>query len=1022
MQQRYYIPLTVALLLLATYARAQQDLVSITEGPVYNIACDSNCATYHLNQPRPRVTDTYAVSTITYAPQAITGTTVSLADDHFSTALPIGFRFCFYQAQYTQMYVSDNGHITFNSLYSGQPASFDTETPLPFYNSSFPDAAIYAPFMDHKPSAGGTIKYQMLGAAPFRRMVVQWSAMELFGATCTGGTSTYQVILYETTNIIEAHITQKAVCDADPNNYRNYATLGLQALGAADYDVAPGRNATVWTAANEGWRFSPAGAPAWTTTWFLLSQGQLANSNKDTMRICAPGYPQEIRVRLTLQCPDTVVWDTVTVIKPEPHIDSIVIDTPLCLNSTNGVITIYASGPGGPFQYSAAGQPFQSSNVVTGIPAGSIVIKVKGTVGCTWDSTILLPPLSDLEAVIDSFFTPTCPDSNGIIWAHGEGGVAPYTYLWSTADADSVLNDVPGNVTYTVTVTDALGCESAAFIALEDLGLPLLSSSMVKPVCDSATGSITIHANSVHGGPYQYQWLPNVTTDSTANNILPGLYFVYVTDGAGCKDAIAVVLYDTLDVLATRDTIPSQCGLANGQGTMHPSGSISPYTYAWSNGQTTQTATGLEGGQTYSVITKAANGCKRTDYFYIKPSLALDLSLFPANAHCDSINGVVSTLVLNDSGGVYYQWSTGAVTPSIEQLAPGYYALTVTDGRGCTDTGSAIIGDDGTPYLSILSYQPPLCFGDSTGSVTLGGISGVAPYKYSLDGLAFSTTAQINNIPGGTYTIYIRDANSCPNDTVVTFTQPDRIVANITGLDTLICYADKLELIAVSASGGFPAYTYAIDGGAFGSTPGFSGTGIGQHTIAVRDSRDCEEMFEAYVPGPGAPLALSLAAQDNPCFYDSSGVIMASATGGWAGYTYAWSTDGAASGPMLDSLAAGEYTLTVADARGCATTTTDTIVQNLCCLARIANAFTPDGDLTNDVLHVLPISEVSALDYRIFNRYGEEMFRTTDLAKGWDGRYNGQPMPIGTYFYLVQYQCPFSSEKKMLKGDVTLIR
>jgi gliding motility-associated-like protein len=112
----------------------------------------------------------------------------------------------------------------------------------------------------------------------------------------------------------------------------------------------------------------------------------------------------------------------------------------------------------------------------------------------------------------------------------------------------------------------------------------------------------------------------------------------------------------------------------------------------------------------------------------------------------------------------------------------------------------------------------------------------------------------------------------------------------------------------------------------------------------------------------------------------------------------------------------------VEDARGCKQNAQVNIEQLLCCKAVILSAFSPNGDNLNKELHILPKSEISKVDLKIFNRYGQVVFATNDVNKKWDGTFKNQPCDEGIYFYWFTYNCPFQNKRVEEKGDITLIR
>ncbi len=185
----------------------------------------------------------YQLSSIAFAPRSTAGGgSLSLSDDQVSGAIPIGFNFDFYGNTYTNLYVSSNGFITFNS---GSGSGCCAGQLLP--NASDPNNLIAPAWDDLYAPGGGTITYLSSGPVGSRTMVVSYSGINY---CCTSGSPmvTTQVVLYETSNIIEIHTTSI--------NSINPGTMGIENAAGTMATVVPGRNASAWSATNEGWRFS----------------------------------------------------------------------------------------------------------------------------------------------------------------------------------------------------------------------------------------------------------------------------------------------------------------------------------------------------------------------------------------------------------------------------------------------------------------------------------------------------------------------------------------------------------------------------------------------------------------------------------------------------------------------------------------------------------------------------------------------------------------------------------------------
>lgn len=1015
--RRYQLAMFILWLVMGYSKTFAQQSLDIVEGPIALLDCDSSCIMLHANYPKPLQTSQYSINSTTYTPITITGTSISLNDDKFSTAIPLGFSFCFFGNVYTQCYVSDNGVLSFNPAYSGGACNTNTQQLLPYFNSTFPDNAIFFMFLDVSPALGGSIKYQTIGTAPYRKFVVDFQNMKIFGNTCSASTSSYQVVLYESTHIIEVFINSKVTCDNNAANVKNYSTVGIQNLGATQWYAAAGKHASIFTSSQEGIRIAPSGPIDYTMKWRNTFQNVIA-TNVDSIYFCPTSLPyNKIYAEITYNCPPNFLTDTVILDKPKPHIDSMHVVQPYCNGNNTGVITVYGSGVNLPLTYAINNGVFGSSNTFSNLAPGYYSVSIKDANNCRKDTSFLLNPIYNFQISLDSIHKPHCPLHDGEAFVHAINGTAPYTYSWSNGDTGPMADSLaPGN--YQVIATDANGCTQILQVNVVNGNLPDATAILTKPLCGDSTGSIAL--TMISGTPpFQYQW-NNGATSLSLFNIPAGVYNLVITDSNGCQKYLGYQLNDTLKILAFKDTTHTKCGLANGSAVVYANSGVSPYTYAWSpSGQVTQTANNLAAG-THICITTAANGCTRKDTFTVFASLPIINLISKANANCDSSNGKIYLNGVQNSNGSYTQmWSNSSTAAQITGLAPGSYWIKTTDSMGCMDIDTIQLLNDGKPNLGIVAYTEPLCYGDTNGSVTLTGIGGVAPYKYSLDGINFSSVAQISNISGGSYTIYLTDANSCLNDTVVNFPQPTQMQAFIQ-TDTVACADDVDAVININVVGGTSPFQYAINGGSSQSSSNFSNLGMGTYTVTVTDDHQCTKDFVVTVAGPPAPLELILDKQDIACFEDHTGYAHAAFKGGWLPYTYQWSNG--ATVPKLDSLGPMSLSISLTDARGCHIEKDASIEQLLCCKAVVPSAFSPNGDNLNERIHVMAISDVSSVKLLIYDRWGKQIFATRSLDDFWDGKFQGSECEIGVYFYYLEYMCPFKKEKVIQKGDITLVR
>jgi gliding motility-associated-like protein len=1005
--------------IVANYNCVSQNSLTITEGPIYTMPCPNACVMLHANYPHPLKTNTYNAVTTPYAPNAISGTVLALADDTFSSAIPIGFTFCFFENTYTQCYIADNGVLSFNSNYSNASCNTNTQQLLPYFNSTFPDLGIFGVYMDLDPNLGGQITYATIGTAPFRKFVVNYSNMRIFGSTCNTNTSTFQIVLYETTNEVDVHITDKATCDANTTNYSNYGTVGVQNIGATAAFTAPGKHASIFNATNEGIKILPAGAPNYIMEW-RNAGNQLLTTNVDSLWFCPTVYPYNyITTTLYLACPADTFIDTVQIIKPLPNIINLSIVQPPCPGQATGSITFSGSGTAPPFTYAINNGIASNSNVFNNLYSGFYILSVYDSNGCRKDTVITLPAINNPGAIVDSINYPFCPIENGMVAIHGYGGTAPYSISWNNGDTGQIITNLGPGI-YIATVVDAMGCTAEIFIPLDNdpASLPHGNYIVDHASCSQPNGNINLV--NVFGGtaPYVYNWSNGSNNDSLLN-VVSGNYFVTITDVNGCVNDTNFTIANLYGLTSTQDTIHTLCGLANGSAIVYATGGTGPFTYTWTGSSSiTSVASNLAAG-TYVCTTTNTNGCSVVDSFLVFSSPANINNISKANANCDTSNGIITlTSITNGVPPFTISWSNGAIGTSINYLSPGTYTVESIDFNGCKDKDTLIILNDGKPQLGIVTYQQPSCHGDSNGSVTLTGSNGTSPYKYSLDGITYSSFATLINISGGNYTIYITDANSCINDTVVYFTQPDSLYIT-SQADTVACSTDSTGNISFTAAGGQPSYTYTFNNGSTNNITAYSNLPAGIYTIQVTDATNCKEDFEIEVFGPSLPLNLNLEKSDIPCFTGNIGFVHPQISGGWPPYNFTWSNG--ATTLNLDNLGAMILTLEIVDSRNCEIDKSVSIQKLLCCKMVVPNAFSPNADNINDDLNVMSISDVEWMDFRVFNRYGIQIFQSDNVHNKWDGTFNRKDYDMGTYFYTLKYKCPFSENIQFMKGDISLL-
>ncbi len=198
--------------------------------------------------------NSYTISSISYNPDPFAvGTSANLAiDDMYGSVITLPFSFCFFDSSYNHIVIGSNGIVTFDTTVANAYCPWPLGSPVP--NNTMTNKSIMAPIQDLNPSFGGSIMYDVQGVAPYRRFIISYFEVPMF--SCSTLLFSEQIILYETSNLIETHIMNKPLCSTWNSGA---AVQGIQVDAFTGY-IVPGRNfPTQWVATGDGYRFLPVG-------------------------------------------------------------------------------------------------------------------------------------------------------------------------------------------------------------------------------------------------------------------------------------------------------------------------------------------------------------------------------------------------------------------------------------------------------------------------------------------------------------------------------------------------------------------------------------------------------------------------------------------------------------------------------------------------------------------------------------------------------------------------------------------
>ncbi|OWY24436.1 hypothetical protein C7N43_36675, partial [Sphingobacteriales bacterium UPWRP_1] len=544
-------------------------------------------------------------------------------------------------------------------------------------------------------------------------------------------------------------------------------------------------------------------------------------------------------------------------------------DQTVCLGQS---ATLTASG-GGTYQWSTG----QTSAGITVTPTSTTTYTVTVTTaqGCTaTDQVTVTVGTATANAGENQTICPgTC------VLLSASGGV---NYTWSTGATSPQISVGPSaTTTYTVTVTNALGCVDTDEVTVYVGGI-VANAGADQTICAGASAVLTATGGDT------YLWSTGQSTASiTVNPQVTTTYSVSVNGGGGCDAVDYVTVYVTDQPTANAGANGSIC-LGESTTLMASGGG----TYQWNTGQTSAGITvNPTVTTTYTVTVSNASGCTDTD------SVTITVGQATANAGPDVIICAGECVNLSASGGVQYSWSNGQTSGhiNVSPSATTTYTVTVTGANGCTGSDSVTVTVQSATANA--GTDQTICEGGSAVLTASGGGS----YLWSTG----ATTSSITVSPGTTttYAVTVTNANGCEASDYVTVTVESGVNANAGG-NMVTCAGSSAS---ISASGGS---LYQWSNGQTGATISVSPISTTTYTVTVSNAGGCSGTDSVTVV-VGGPVTADAGDDETTC---AGECIMLSASGGTI---YHWSTGDSGATISVSPTASTTYSVTVSDAYGC---------------------------------------------------------------------------------------------------------
>lgn len=534
---------------------------------------------------------------------------------------------------------------------------------------------------------------------------------------------------------------------------------------------------------------------------------------------------------------------------------------------------------------------------------------------------------------------------------------------------------------------------------------------------------------------YNVLW-NNGSTTNNLSGLSAGTYTVTVTHSSGCSVIQSATVTEPSAITINIDsTHQAACLLNNGGIFVSDAGGTGTRSYLWSNGTTSQDLTGVASG-TYNLSVTDVRGCLAIVSGTVPSASGLQATISATNPACFGNNN--GSINVGITGGIInptFQWSNGATTQNLSGISSGTYSLTITETNGCISTSQTQIVAPADLVLSLDQFRNISCAGASNGQISSQTAGGTMPYDY-LWNVSGVTTANINNLSAGAYTLSVSDANGCTDTIQVTITEPDTLILSLnTTIDQLDCDLSPIGATNAITIGGTMPLTVSWSDGSNETLR--DDLAAGNYSLTITDINGCMAMANTTIFAPVVPnlnAIFDTTNTNNHTALNGTPIRIRATNIPQTDISYLWAAIGSnAAGINFDNNAnndviitpntSGLYTLvvTATSIDGCILTDSLSleVYDNF---LGVPSAFTPNNDGENDLFRPISLNTEYIKTFQIFNRWGQLLYDDATLTNGgWDGTINGTAQARDVYIYVLTYQLPQAEEQQM-RGTFMLVR
>lgn len=658
-----------------------------------------------------------------------------------------------------------------------------------------------------------------------------------------------------------------------------------------------------------------------------------------------------------------------------------------------------------------------------------VTLTVTSSAGCTTTTTFNINVTPAPTAAFTYSPNPICPNTTITLTDNSISQSPAVAWTWTFTDPSAVVTTsnlqnptynvgVSGNYNVQLLVTSLNGCVDSILQTLSVVAPANANAGVDTSVC--LNDSIQLNGS----GGVTYVWAPGVinsVANPFVNPIVTTTYTLTIVDANGCvgTDQVQVTVHTlpTVNAGADQTVCLGQNATLNGAGaltyqwTANPGGSVV-------NGNPVSVSP--PDTTTYQMIGYDINGCRDTDYVDVNILPLPVVDALPDTAVCAG-----NSVTLTATGAITYTWAPGGAIGNSILVSPAVtttYTVNGVDANSCANTATATVIVNALPPINA-GLDQINCFGSPA---TLNASGGVSYNWFDIGGNNIGSTSSvtINPLDTADYFVIGVDGNGCVNADTMTVIVLFPFTITCPG-NSAICALDSIALIVTGAN---PNYniTWTPPTGLSNpntlspmASPAINTT----YTIQVTDGSCFSDNCSVTVTVNPNPV---ISAGPDLTLLDGSPTNITTTTT-IGGGTWMWNPPTGldcptCQNPVATTTTTTTYTLTYTDPNGCKAI--DSMIVYVFCndnALAVPNAFTPDGDGVDDVFNLKSNGLQSINFLRIYDRWGEKVFETTDVNQGWDGTKNGVALMPDAYVYWIEAVCS-NGYVVSVHGNVTLIR